>query len=339
MKINLLHNIRSSLFLMCLGVSSCIMDNRPVAKENVPVVLQFFANSSANMNTPDNTPEGNISTIRIYVFRSGTPVQTGYFYGIATPNDLGGYTINEMEVMPGNNDFYIFINESKFGNLNLSEKTPLYVLENLEFNHLPNQNGVVTDGLPIAHVEKNIQVKDQELCQLITPAFNVKRAIGKINFYFAGQSAASPVTINSISINHAPDKSSVFPSEAPIDIQYNQNIPFFSGSATINKYITEQPILPDMEDQISYHEFIANFSLLPAYPVYLLESRKGHITIDITYTRQDDEPVTVNVPIPKDLMRNQQINIFGWIPDKRDIQITYQVNDWQTETIEIPPFN
>lgn len=317
------------LLIVTIGFTACIKDRvSPAETEKVPVTLRFSTRAEST------SYEDIIREIRIYAFSAGSPIQTGYHH--ATGQTAAAYPL-KMDIVPGMTDFYFLINESvsDFTQEQLSSLSRRE-LDQLSISELPANGTTLPEALPASLLSKNISIEKpaegESNYKIMTP-FKADRSVAKINFRFAKELTDMPVYIKNITLTNTASTTEVFPpANTP---QYNRTIVFHDNATglAVGNTLNHAPVMP--ADSV-------HFGLLPERPVYVFEKpAEQDYTVSVTYKRYaDGADETKQFPIAQALPRNHELNIYIWIPDKsKDITFKYEVSEWQTQTITIPPFN
>lgn len=329
MKRNHLYLLPVLLFVTA-GFTACIRDRvSPAEPEKVPVTLHFSTRAENNGST---SYENAIQEIRIYAFSAGSPIQTGYYH--ASDQTSTSYPFN-MQIVPGMTDFYFLINEPASGFTQDPSSLSRNQLDQLVISELPGNGTTLPEALPASLLSKDIQIKKPAGgCFEIMEPFKADRSVAKINFRFAKELTDMPVYIKNITLENTASTTKVFSTDNTVP-QYDRTIVFYDNSTglSVNSTLGNAPVIP--RDSV-------HFSLLPERPVYVFEkTTEQNYTVSVTYKRYEDgADETKQFQIAQALPRNHELNIYIWIPDKsKDITFKYEVSEWQTQEITIPPFN
>lgn len=154
---------------------------------------------------------------------------------------------------------------------------------------------------------------------------NLHRAVAKVGIWVNNKEGIKGFTITKIEVKGAMDRGYCVSQETPgrDDYYTNPSIPFGVGtqnieysSLNVDKYYENEIYLPEQKIGVAP---------LTIKIYYLLNERSK--SKDITFS--------------EDVIRNHSYiyNITSVTPDEVDVNVTYEVVPWDSETIEIPKFN
>lgn len=360
---------RSLYIIMCifslLAFISC-RDEEAVqsaeGKRTVIVNLGIAMSRVALEGTPE-TSYGAASNMKVWIFdEEGKPIEGGYASVDNPPfsvKDLQGKLVEtvtmdfdvtdatelQLRVLLNSNLVDISYEENR---LTLDENTTMNELDNATFT-LKEDVTLGDNTVPMyGKSDKNITLDNKRNYDI---SIDVERCIGKLELFFTRENKNSPLTINSIKLDHVPDKGYL---DVPVSyaLTYRDPIDLLLEKTGIDAVLTTDRASTTGNFSEIYEQDNTTFQRLELEQSYLLENPNGDTWTAIAenhdYVYQEEGEIkdketryvmTVNytlgtnpaadqaIYLPK-IVRNEWNKIFVRVTDKGELEIRYKALPW-----------
>lgn len=332
--------IGQSLFALALGLlaGGCNTDTPDTLLPDQGTSTITLRLPQAETRTTDaeyKAAEEKINQLRIIIFSQDKPIINASF----TEADLSSGTVTIEGVPVGNVDIYAIANEQSLGQDYTDLTTFVYeevngvkkaYIEDLERTHFPKrftEKEVAQYGLPMSWFQRDLPILQPDTTPQVIEV-ELERCVAKLNIIMSN-TLSSPITINSMSFGtFFGDRLYLFHERAldiPDGTQYAAQI-YDSVTIQIDPYSNKT---------------LACY----IYPSYAWKdiSQSTPYTIGFTTTTATYNPVAFITQYGgalNSIPRNTQVNIYATLSAESNLDVKFDVTDWDTPVeIPVPPFN
>lgn len=201
------------------------------------------------------------------------------------------------------------------------------LIEDLKWEHFPKrftEPEIAQYGLPMSWMERDIEIAKDPTSQTIE--VNLERAVAKLNIIM-NNALTTPITITSMSFGQFFSDQLYLFREATLDIPAQTT------------YATQEYTGVSIEIPGGESKTLACY----IYPSYAWkDNTPSPYTIGFTTTTApylSKAFIDENSGALNSIARNKQVNIHATLSAEASIQLKFEVKDWNTQSIEVPPFN
>ena len=319
--------------------------------------------------------EGTPSDMKVWIFEHGTENLLAYLPDsdpvFSGSDALGGLVNTKEYVVEVDNsiqalDFYVVLNSGNGTDLDLDENSTPSEIKEATFTGI--STGLEDNQVPAYGSLEGFDVSERKNTYTV-PSIELTRAVGKLELFFTKENTNSHLMINSITLEHVPDKGYLAPPASYDELQYNgKPIDLFSSATSIDAVLTTDRVATAGNFSEIYEQDNTTFQRLDLNQDYLLENPNGGIwsevggNNDYTYTdpydpdKQSDNDYTDGATRYKmtvtyqtaengeekkqvvylpEIKRNYWNKIFARVKDDGKLTIQYQVLLWEEVTSSI----
>lgn len=338
----ILHTIRyMAACLLAVVATSCTEDCSPLPQGGTTTIRLNIPMLEANTRVvPTNEQETEIKTLRVIISNS----DNAYINKAFTEAELSTGTLTIDNVPVGEVQMYVIANEAALGK-NYSDYNawkgdvieveghnhPKVLVTDTERAYFPKRGSTAEfpqDGLPMSW--ENLALTIDPPASDGTPQeveVELMRAVAKLNIIMTN-TLSSDIVIDQMGFGpFFSDRLYLFredalsvPDGTGYEVKDYKNVsitvPKEGGSAQLALYV--YPSAAAVEEQAN--PYTIGF----------------HTQAGITYNKL---PFLRNGLPLNGIARNTQVNIYATLSSKANITVEFEVQEWKTETIEVPPFN
>lgn len=338
----ILHTIRYiAACLLALTTTSCTDESSPLPQGgtttiqlNIPML-----EAATRITTPTEEQESEIKTLRVIISNSDTYINKAF-----TDDELRTGTLTIDNVPVGEVQMYVIANEAALGkdysDYNVWKEDvievighphPQVLVKDTERAYFPKRGSTAEfpkDGLPMSW--ENLALTIDPPASDGTPQeveVELMRAVAKLNIIMTN-TLSNDIVIDQMGFGpFFSDRLYLFREDAlsvPEGTGYavkdyggvSITVPKEGGSAQLALYV--YPSAAAVEGQ--------------ANPYTIGFHTKADITYDKLPFLRDGLPLN-------GIARNTQVNIYATLSSQANIKVEFEVQEWKTETINVPPFN